>query len=80
MKKDTEPHPVKLSLLQGGLFRCCIETWMAADVTENEGDILPCKYCKSRLIVKDRIWQWDSDYKPKDEPCNVDTDSANSVS
>lgn len=66
MKKDTEPHPTKLCLRQGGVRICCIDTWIATDATENEGDTLLCK-CGKRLIVKNRAWQWDSDYKPEEK-------------
>lgn len=68
MKKDTKPHPVKLSLCPGGIFRCCFATWQKAITTENEGDILFCEYCKSRLIVKDHTWRWDSSYDPREKP------------
>ncbi len=67
IRKDTKPHLARLSLRPDGVFRCCAETLNAVPTTENEGDILPCHYCKHRLIVKDHIWQWDSDYESKEK-------------
>ena len=67
-RRDTEPHLTKLPIRPGGVLRCCFTTWQTANVTENEGDTLLCKYCKHRLIVKDHVWQWDSDYKSEEKP------------
>ncbi len=48
----------RLPLRIGGVFRCCIETLDTTPVLENEGAILPCKYCKSSLRVRDGAWEW----------------------
>lgn len=54
-----------LPLLIGGVLRCCIQTYertapAAADT--NDGDVLPCAHCNSRLIVQAGYWGWDRDY------------------
>jgi hypothetical protein len=57
------PIDAPLPIRQGGLMRCCIETWqtmapMSADT--REGDTLSCRYCElGDMIVKDGVWQWD---------------------
>lgn len=58
---DNEPHPRKLPLRIGGVMRCCIETLDTTPVIENEGDVLPCKYCSSSLRVRDGAWEWNHD-------------------
>jgi hypothetical protein len=56
--KPNEPHLHNLPLRIGGVMRCCIETLNTTPVTENEGDILPCKWCSSSLRVRDGAWEW----------------------
>jgi hypothetical protein len=56
-------HLRNLPLRLGGVMRCCIETLDTTEVEEKEGDVLPCKYCRSRLIVRDGAWEWDSKYE-----------------
>lgn len=54
----------RLPLRQGGVMRCCIATLAeyegidGAGVEQSEGTVLPCKYCKSSLIVRDGAWEW----------------------
>ncbi len=66
MKKVTykipeAPHYRILPLRIGGVMRCCLETLETTAVEEKEGDILPCKYCKSSLRVRDGAWEWNHD-------------------
>lgn len=54
-------------LRSGGVMRCCIKTLedALADgslVDGKQGDLLPCKYCRSRLRFTDGAWEWDSEY------------------
>lgn len=49
---------------QGGLMRCCLAS-LDDHVVERdedqhfkEGEILPCKWCKSSMIFTDGAWQW----------------------
>lgn len=49
-------------------MRCCAETLNTTLVAENEGDVLPCRYCSSRLRVRDGAWEWDDEYRK--EECN----------
>ena len=45
----------------GGVMRCCgatLDDHEAAGGTAEEGAVLPCKYCKSALHVKDGMWRW----------------------
>lgn len=58
----TEAHPRKLPLRIGGVMRCCVETLNTTPVIESEGDVLPCRYCSSRLRVRDGAWEWDDEY------------------
>jgi hypothetical protein len=58
----TEPHQRQLPLRIGGVMRCCVETLNTTPVVENEGDVLPCRYCSSRLRVRDEAWEWDDEY------------------
>lgn len=60
------PDPDKpLPLLPGGVMRCCIDTYSrrapAAGDT-NDGDLIPCDYCTSRLIASAGYWGWDREY------------------
>lgn len=47
-----------LNLNHGGVMRCCVETLNTTDGPEDEGTVLPCKWCKSSLIVKGGVWRW----------------------
>ena len=38
-----------------GVMRCCIATLDEAIVTENEGDTLHCRWCKSQLSTR-TLW------------------------
>jgi hypothetical protein len=58
-----EPHPRKLPLRLGGVMRCCIETLSTTPVTEEEGEILKCKWCSSSLIVRNGVWEWNQEFK-----------------
>ena len=57
----------ELSLNQGGVMRCCAASLYNSLVTENEGDTFECEYCKTRLIVKNGVWQWNQPEFPFDE-------------
>lgn len=54
----------RLGLRIGGVMRCCIATLADYEgidgegVEMSEGTVLPCKYCKSSLIVRDGAWEW----------------------
>lgn len=57
---NIDPLPIR----QGGLFRCCIETWRTdappASLTQ-EGDLLDCAHCRiGYMIVRDGAWEWDN--------------------
>ena len=55
-------HARRLPVRIGGLMRCCIATLNgAAFASEKEGDVLPCKYCKSSMRVKGGAWEWNHD-------------------
>ncbi|MDP3794197.1 MAG: hypothetical protein Q8R07_05640 [Candidatus Uhrbacteria bacterium] len=57
----TPSHPRTLPLRQGGVMRCCVQTLdNALFYHEKEGDVLPCRYCSSSLIVRDGAWEWNS--------------------
>jgi len=60
-----EPRLRQLPLRIGGVMRCCIETLNTTPVSENDGDVLPCRYCKSQLRVRDGAWEWDAEAYPK---------------
>lgn len=60
-----KPHLRTRKVDLGGLMRCCLETLGTTPVTEHEGDILPCKYCSSRMHVHNGIWKWDDTYETK---------------
>ena len=48
----------------GGVMRCCSETlfrYQDDNGIEEEGTVLPCKWCKSSLIVKDGAWEWNQE-------------------
>jgi hypothetical protein len=64
-----EPHLRQLPLRIGGVMRCCIATLDEAIVTENEGDTLHCRWCKSQLRVRDGAWEWDAEAYPKEPSC-----------
>lgn len=59
----------RLKLKIGGVMRCCIQTLADYEgVGDKEhkrsnGTVLPCKYCKNVLIVKDGEWEWYEEYK-----------------
>lgn len=59
----------RLSLRIGGVMRCCIHTLDEVENVEgfvqDEGTVVPCKYCKSALWVRDGAWEWHRDYKPE---------------
>ena len=63
-----KPHFRQLPLRIGGVMRCCLVTLNESLVTEHEGDLLPCRYCKSRLRVRDGAWEWDD--SKKETPCS----------
>jgi len=65
-----KPHFRQLPLRIGGVMRCCLETLNTTPVIENEGDVLPCRYCKSQLRVRDGAWEWDQEAYPKEESCS----------
>lgn len=56
----------------GGVLRCCIlslDQHEQAGGASDEGTVLPCRYCKSALHVKDGVWRWKPDYvKPSVTP------------
>ena len=60
---NTAPHYRKLPLMIGGVMRCCVESLNSALVNETEGEIVKCKYCKSSLILKNKVWQWNREGK-----------------
>ena len=51
------------SIYQGGLMRCCLQTWdKAMDKRPAgwlDGDILACEYCDSQMIRTYGAWRWD---------------------
>jgi len=51
----------KLHIRIGGVMRCCLATLQQADVEDKEGEVLPCKYCHSSLIVRDGAWEWNQE-------------------
>ena len=52
----------KKPLAIGGVLRCCAETLdTTSDLEEKEGDVLPCRWCKGSLIVRDGVWRWNQE-------------------
>ena len=50
-----------LPLNQGGLYRCCIdsyETQAPPAVETEEGQVMVCPACTSVLEVRDGEWRW----------------------
>lgn len=51
----------------GGVLRCCAATLREAadvpDFNDAEGTVLPCRYCRSALWVRDDAWEWYRDYQ-----------------
>ena len=55
-------HPRTLPLRIGGVMRCCIETLNTTPLeSEAEGTVLPCRWCKSSLRVRNGAWEWNHD-------------------
>lgn len=52
-----ERLPVRI----GGLMRCCTGTLAEYGGPEDEGTVLPCKWCSSSMIVRDGAWEWNRD-------------------
>lgn len=43
----------------GGLMRCCLATLNGSEsLKEEDGEILPCKYCSSSMVFAKGIWGW----------------------
>ena len=56
---NTAPmHPIRI----GGVMRCCAETLSEREAPGRDGDVLPCRYCSSRLIFRSGAWEWDDGY------------------
>ena len=48
----------------GGVLRCCAKTLAEYDGPDDDGTVLPCRYCtRGALHVKDGVWQWFRDYE-----------------
>lgn len=61
----------RIPLRIGGVVRCCVATladYENDDGVNDEGTVLPCKYCKSALIVRGRTWEWYREYVPPAAP------------
>ena len=58
-KCDCPKVPEK-RLALGGVMRCCQATLMEAEVREDPGEVLECKYCKGKLRFSDtkNLWEW----------------------
>jgi hypothetical protein len=57
MDTELEPLPIRM----GGLMRCCTGTYeeQAPPASESkDGDVLPCRYCKSSMILRNGAWEW----------------------
>jgi hypothetical protein len=53
-------------LMIGGVLRCCIATLVDhenAAGSDDEGTVLPCKYCSSALHVSEGAWRWFREFK-----------------
>lgn len=56
--------PIKI----GGLMRCCLHTmyeYIESQGCDDEGIVVPCKYCKSSVIARGRCWEWNREGGPK---------------
>jgi hypothetical protein len=58
-ESPAKPDGVKI----GGLMRCCLETLEGhypdgPAAKAAEGEVLPCKYCRSSMIFSEGYWQW----------------------
>lgn len=42
----------------GGVMRCCSGTLDEYTGPDEEGAVLPCKYCSSSLRFRDGAWEW----------------------
>lgn len=45
-------------IYQGGLMRCCMKTIIEYAGPEDEGTVLPCRWCSSSAIVRGGHWEW----------------------
>jgi hypothetical protein len=52
-----------LKLRLHGVLRCCSaaiqETYDARALTEKEGAIYTCRYCKGELVYREGAWEWE---------------------
>lgn len=54
----TNERPIR----PGGLMRCCTGTYVETTDPTKVGDVLPCKYCSSSMVVaRDGVWEWNQD-------------------
>ena len=52
-------------IAMGGLMRCCVATLdERCDEPVPEGGAIPCRWCSSRVVLKDGVWQWDRPSDP----------------
>ena len=47
------------NLRRGVVMRCCVETLGEREAPGRDGDVLPCRYCSSRLIFRSGAWELD---------------------
>lgn len=43
-------------IIQGGLFRCCLETINESEEDE-DGKIILCKHCNNKMLLKNNVWK-----------------------
>ena len=59
----------------GGLMRCCTQTLNEVREektdTPQEGDEIPCAYCKSSMIWKGDGWHWKQEVNPHNNSCRI---------
>lgn len=62
--RPTKPYAI------GGVLRCCIATLFDADVKEEKGEKVPCKYCSDGFEFDGEAWRkwWGEAKEAKNEP------------
>jgi len=53
-----------ITINQGGLIRCCIDTLSNHEDISSVGKHINCKYCDASMILEKGVWKWNP---PDDE-------------
>lgn len=68
MPDERVPHLTNNLVAHGGLMRCCLQTIENTPVNDEEGEVLPCAYCRSSMRLEGGIWKWAKDLYHKEQP------------